>query len=260
MGLENLPPCRGLSLDRSNARSHRWWVARGATEEADRRTPSSMRASTSLAAFPMTSWCWRQIVFVLPTLTTKFGMVTAEALACGTPVVGAPVGATPGSSSRSTRGSWRGVCTRLLSRRRSWKPPVQRQRLPGAVPRLRLDERYSWANVIPRWEAALAAIVRAPAQRTGRARSGARRRIFFQGAGTADELPGGECRLAADRCRLRDCLRLADRRRRTGTCSSSHRGPIDARPSRRPAPRGSSERRRAARGEALFQSGSLPSW
>jgi glycosyltransferase involved in cell wall biosynthesis len=48
----------------------------------------------SEAALP--DWYRAADLFVLPTVAYEgFGMVTAEALACGTPVVGTPVGATP---------------------------------------------------------------------------------------------------------------------------------------------------------------------
>ncbi|HSP72519.1 MAG TPA: glycosyltransferase family 4 protein, partial [Gaiellaceae bacterium] len=57
---------------------------------------SSVRFLGTVGEDELLAWYRRADLFVLPTVAYEgFGMVTAEALACGTPVVGTPVGATP---------------------------------------------------------------------------------------------------------------------------------------------------------------------
>lgn len=108
----------------------------------------------------LVEWYRAADLFVLPTLAYEgFGMVTAEALASGTPVVGTPVGATPELLEP--------LDPRLLAK--GVEPPALMAAILEALQfsgggfrercRAYACERYSWDNVIPRWEAALAAVV-----------------------------------------------------------------------------------------------------
>jgi glycosyltransferase involved in cell wall biosynthesis len=110
-------------------------------------------------------WYQAADVFILPTIAYEgFGMVTAEALACGTPVVGTDVGATA-ELLREAPGS------KLI-------PPEDPQRLAEAVSQLMdstmLDDdvrsrcrayavdRFAWAVAITRWEAAILSVAARP--------------------------------------------------------------------------------------------------
>jgi glycosyltransferase involved in cell wall biosynthesis len=105
-------------------------------------------------------WYRAADLFVLPTLAEEgFGLVTAEALACGTPVVGTPIGATPELLAP--------LDPRLLAKGTD----------PGALATaircgiaLATDEfrrrcrdyacaRLAWERTIPAWEQALAEVV-----------------------------------------------------------------------------------------------------
>ena len=101
-------------------------------------------------------WYRAADLFVLPTVAYEgFGMVTAEALACGTPVVGTPVGATPelleGLDPRLVA---RGTGSDDLARAIADVLP-----LLGDDFRRRCREyacaRFGWENVIEEWEEAL---------------------------------------------------------------------------------------------------------
>jgi glycosyltransferase involved in cell wall biosynthesis len=101
-------------------------------------------------------WYRAADLFVLPTAAYEgFGMVTAEALACGTPVVGTPVGATPellrpldphlvasGTDSVSLARAVSGALERAT-------PDFRHRCREYAV------ERFAWGHVISAWENAL---------------------------------------------------------------------------------------------------------
>ena len=107
-------------------------------------------------------WYRAADLFVLPTVAYEgFGMVTVEALACGTPVVGTPVGATPELLEA--------LDPRLVS------ASAEAGDLAAAIAdglglagdefrrrcRAYACERYAWEPVVERWEAALVETVAA---------------------------------------------------------------------------------------------------
>jgi glycosyltransferase involved in cell wall biosynthesis len=110
-------------------------------------------------------WYRAADLFVLPTVAYEgFGMVTAEALASGTPVVGTPVGATPELLEP--------LDPSLVSE--SIAPAAVAASIRGALsagPELRQRsreyacERFGWSRAIQSWEAALLSTA---ALRTGR--------------------------------------------------------------------------------------------
>jgi glycosyltransferase involved in cell wall biosynthesis len=106
-------------------------------------------------------WYRAATLFVLPTVAYEgFGMVTAEALACGTPVVGTPVGATPElleplEPSLVAAGAAPEDLAAAVEAGLAVATPQLRERS-----RAYAVERFSWEAVIPGWEAALAEIRR----------------------------------------------------------------------------------------------------
>jgi glycosyltransferase involved in cell wall biosynthesis len=95
-------------------------------------------------------------LFVLPTVAYEgFGMVTAEALASGTPVVGTPVGATPElleglEPSLLAEHADAGSLAAAISRGLALAGPGLAERA-----RAYAVERFGWDAVVARWEAAL---------------------------------------------------------------------------------------------------------
>lgn len=113
-------------------------------------------------------WYRAADLFVLPTIAFEgFGMVTVEALACGTPVVGTPVGATPELlQPLDPRLVAHGADVASLT-------TAIRSALGFADSDLRLRcreyalARFAWETVVEHWEQALAATVEG-AGRAGR--------------------------------------------------------------------------------------------
>jgi glycosyltransferase involved in cell wall biosynthesis len=101
-------------------------------------------------------WYRAADLFVLPSKAYEgFGMVTAESLACGTPVVGTPIGATPellepleprlvatGTSAEALAAAIAGVIDA--------RDPKLRSRC-----RAYASERFDWGKALPAWEEAL---------------------------------------------------------------------------------------------------------
>jgi glycosyltransferase involved in cell wall biosynthesis/peptidoglycan/xylan/chitin deacetylase (PgdA/CDA1 family) len=105
----------------------------------------------------LVDWYRAADLFVLPTVAYEgFGLVTAEALACGTPVVGTPVGATPELL--------RPLDERLLARSADAAALADAVRTglslstPAMSERCRAYalERLSWDTAIEEWETAIA--------------------------------------------------------------------------------------------------------
>ncbi len=119
------------------------------------------------------SWYRAADLFVLPSLAYEgFGLVTAEALACGTPVVGTPVGATPEllgdleprllASGTSPRALARAIETALELD----CPPLRRRCSAYA------RERLSWDAAIVGWERELVEVAQERRPRAGSAEIG----------------------------------------------------------------------------------------
>jgi glycosyltransferase involved in cell wall biosynthesis len=101
-------------------------------------------------------WYCAADVFVLPTVAYEgFGMVTAEALACGTPVVGTPVGATrevlaPFDDTLLATEASAGAVANALSDTLARASNDMR-----AACRQYAEDHLSWRNTITKWEDAL---------------------------------------------------------------------------------------------------------
>jgi glycosyltransferase involved in cell wall biosynthesis len=124
----------------------------------------SVRFLGRISDADLRDWYRASDVFVLPTVAYEgFGMVTAEALACGTPVVGTRVGATsellaglddrflvptPDASSLASTIAW------ALAN----AGPALRSRC-----RTHAMDRLAWERVLGRWEASLSSMVGKPA-------------------------------------------------------------------------------------------------
>jgi glycosyltransferase involved in cell wall biosynthesis len=107
------------------------------------------------------AWYQSADLFVLPTAAYEgFGMVTAEALACGTPVLGTPVGATPELlAPLDPRLIAEGADASSIARAVRDALPLLDDELRHRC-RLYAEEHLSWEGVLDAWEAALAGIAR----------------------------------------------------------------------------------------------------
>lgn len=112
-------------------------------------------------------------LFVLPTRELEgFGLVTVEALACGTPVLGTPVGATPEILvPLSPSLVFRGLAPETMAEDiRRFVEAARRE--PEALARLReacrrhVQSRYAWDPVMDALESTLTALAGGPARAT----------------------------------------------------------------------------------------------
>jgi SAM-dependent methyltransferase len=143
-------------------------------------------------------------LFVLPTRELEgFGLVTVEALACGTPVVGTPVGATPeilhplDSALVFRDMSPEGMAEelrRVLDRLR--RDPVDAQSLRQAC-RRHVKAHYSWADSVSRLEDAFRQLMARPVDRPESVRACPVCGAFIQ---RADLYYLGSRYLRCDRC------------------------------------------------------------
>jgi glycosyltransferase involved in cell wall biosynthesis len=104
----------------------------------------------------LVDWYRAADLFVLPTVAYEgFGLVTVEALAAGTPVVGTPIGATPELLTPLDRrlvasGADRRALTSAIADALAFANPELRARC-----RRYACERFSWESVVAAWEEAL---------------------------------------------------------------------------------------------------------
>jgi len=176
MGLENLVEAMPLLRNhRPNAKlvivgrgslQHRLTDLVGRLNLADAVTMAGFVPDAMLPVYYQAADC-----FVVPTIALEgFGMVTAEALACGTPVLGTPVGATPELL--------RPLDEHLVMR--STEPADIAQGIAQFLERPDLaewrercrryaEQRFDWRHVVERYEAVFERII-AARHESGRAR------------------------------------------------------------------------------------------
>jgi glycosyltransferase involved in cell wall biosynthesis/SAM-dependent methyltransferase len=174
-------------------------------------------------------------VFVLPTRELEgFGLVTVEALACGTPVLGTPIGATPeilgplcaslvfdGTSAEALA---EGLGRFLADKTRD---PESYERLRSAC-RAHCERHYAWARATTDLERALRHVAAgradAPAGRADapvrQARPPARRAEGPEGR--PESRPAPVCPACGDSTRPSELVYRGVRHRRCGRCGSSH--------------------------------------
>jgi glycosyltransferase involved in cell wall biosynthesis len=119
----------------------------------DLRLAGSVKFTGRVSDGDLRDWYRAADLFVLPTIAYEgFGMVTAEALSCGTPVVGTPVGATGEiltPLNRELLAADASASSLLCAMRNAlaWSDPAAR-----ANCRQYAQEHLSWARVLDRWE------------------------------------------------------------------------------------------------------------
>ena len=131
----------------------------------------------------LVDWYRAADVFVLPTVAYEgFGIVTAEALACGTPVIGTPVGATPEllrplDERLLARGVGSADLADAISRGLAIVSPDLRERC-----RAYAEIQLSWSRAVETWEEALVDVVRdGPVRRRKEVQTIVRPRIALVG-------------------------------------------------------------------------------
>jgi len=159
-------------------------------------------------------------LFVLPTRELEgFGLVTVEALACGTPVLGTPVGATPEILS--------GLCPSLVFRDATPEAMAEdlarfletRERDPDAYARLRaacrahVERHYTWERATGELEDAL--------RRVAAAGRGGERTATPATRSRSDQGPGPGCPACGGPTRLGPLVYRGVRYRRCSSCRSS---------------------------------------
>ena len=160
MGLDNLIDATALLRDNADLRVI--IAGTGALEKSlherasERGLGEQIRFLGRVSEEHLPLWHRAADLFILPTAAYEgFGLVTAEALASGTPVVGTPVGATPELLNP--------IDPRLLARGTDADALAEaiRTGLELASPALRAKcrtvtvEKHSWDVVMPAWEAVL---------------------------------------------------------------------------------------------------------
>lgn len=136
-------------------------VGRGMLEDALRQLASELGVRNrvkfvgGVSDEELRSWYRAADLFVLPTVAYEgFGLATAEALACGTPVVGTPVGATPELLDPiDTRLVAAGSDPRALAAAIDRALPLSTPEL-GARCRDYAERTFEWERAIVPWEAA----------------------------------------------------------------------------------------------------------
>ncbi len=159
-------------------------------------------------------------VFVLPTRELEgFGLVTVEALACGTPVLGTPVGATPEilrplCESLVFRGTAPEVMAEGLERflEQKERDPDAYERLRGAC-REHSERHYSWERATTDLERAL--------RRVAERRADAPERRADAPGGRAGPAPAPACPACGEPTRPSALIYRGVRYRRCGSCGSS---------------------------------------
>jgi len=134
---------------------------RGPLEERRRRLGLERRVHFAgrVSDTALVDWYRAADLFVLPTIAYEgFGLVTAEALATGTPVVGTPVGATPEllrplDERLLSAGTGSNELAAAIARGLGLATPEFGRRC-----RVYAEERLSWTAAFPAWEAALGTV------------------------------------------------------------------------------------------------------